>query len=102
VKIRQRLEPLVEAASNAHAGAVLERDVANLAAYFGRLAPEILETRYEKEIWSLYRSGKLRPETELTGRVEKAVDVGGVTWVVDDALKEEAKRQLYRQEMGQK
>jgi RIO kinase 1 len=99
------LPQAVDAASNAHAGAMLERDVANLAAYFGRFAPEILETRYGKEIWSLYKSGRLHPETELTGRferVEKAVDVGSVMQVVDDALKEEAKRQLYRQEIGQK
>ena len=99
------LPQTVDAAGNAHAGGMLERDVANLAHYFGRFAPELLDTQYGKEIWSLYKSGKLRPETELTGRferVEKAVDVGSVMRVVDDALREEAKRQLYRQEMGQK
>lgn len=99
------LPQAVDAAGNAHAGGMLERDVGNLAAYFGQYAPEILETRYGKEIWSLYQSGKLHPETELTGRferVEKAVDVNGVMRVVDDALKEEAVRQLYRQEMAQK
>ena len=98
------LPQTVDAAGNAHAGAMLERDVANLTHYFGRFAPELLDTQYGKEIWSLYKSGKLRPETGLTGRferVEKAVDVGSVMRVVDDALKEEAKRQLYRQEMGQ-
>ena len=99
------LPQTVDAAGNAHAGGMLERDVANLTHYFGRFAPELLDTQYGKEIWSLYKSGKLRPETELTGRferVEKAVDVGSVMRVVDDALREEAKRQLYRQEMGQK
>ena len=35
-------------------------------------------------------------------RIEKPVDVGSVMREVDDALKEEAKRQLYREEMGQK
>jgi RIO kinase 1 len=99
------LPQTVDAAGNAHAGGMLERDVANLTHYFGRFAPELLDTQYGKEIWSLYKSGKLRPETELTGRferVEKAADVGSVMRVVDDALREEAKRQLYRQEMGQK
>jgi RIO kinase 1 len=99
------LPQTVDAAGNAHAGGMLERDVANLTHYFGRFAPELLDTQYGKEIWSLYKSGKLRPETGLTGRferVEKAVDVGSVMRVVDDALREEAKRQLYRQEMGQK
>jgi RIO kinase 1 len=85
---------------------MLERDVANITAYLGRFAPELLDTRYAKEIWELYKSGELNPEVELTGRferIEKAVDVDGVIQVVDNALKEEAARQLYRQQMtGQK
>ena len=99
------LPQAVDAAGNAHAGGMLERDVANLTNYFGRFAPELLDTRYGKEIWSLYKSGKLRADSELTGRYErkdKPVDVDGVIRVVDDALREEAARQLYRMEMGQK
>ncbi len=98
------LPQTVDAAGNAHAGGMLERDVANLTRYFGRFAPELLDTQYGKEIWSLYKSGKLRPETDLTGRferVETAADVGSVMRVVDDALKEEARRQRAREEMGQ-
>ena len=99
------LPQAVDAAGNAHAEGMLERDVANLRSYFGRFAPEILDTRYGKEIWSLYKKGELRPETELTGRFErkeKPVDVDGVIRVVDDALEEEARRQLYRMEAEQK
>jgi len=99
------LPQAVDAAGNAHAGSMLERDVANLTHYFGRFAPEILDTEYGKEIWSLYQSGKLYPKIELTGRferIESPVDVDGVIRVVDDALKEEAARQLYRQAMAQK
>ncbi len=99
------LPQAVDAAGNAHARSMLERDVGNLTAYLGRFAPEILSSEYGKEIWSLYQSGSLTPEVELTGRferIEKAVDVDGVIRLVDDALKEEAKRQLYRAEMGQK
>jgi len=99
------LPQAVDAAGNAHAGGMLERDLGNLAAYFGRFAPEILDTRYGKEIWSLYKSGKLHPETELSGRferVERAADVDGVMRLVEDALKEEAVRQRVRQELGQK
>ena len=99
------LPQAVDAASNAHASGMLERDVGNLTRYFGRFAPELLATEYAKEIWSLYKSGRLHPETELSGRyqrVEKAVDVDGVMRVVDDALKEEAARQRYREEMARK
>jgi RIO kinase 1 len=99
------LPQTVDAAGNAHASSMLERDVANLTNYFGRFAPELLHTAYGKEIWSLYKSGNLTPETELTGRferIEKPVDVGSVMREVDDALKEEARRQLHRMEMEQK
>ena len=98
------LPQAVDAAGNAHAGDMLERDVANLTACLGRFAPELLDTRYGKEIWSLYKSGKLRADSDLTGRFErkeKPVDVDGVIRVVDDALKEEAARQRYRMEIGQ-
>jgi RIO kinase 1 len=98
------LPQAVDAAGNAHASSMLERDTGNLAAYCGRFAPELLDTRYGSEIWSLYRSGKLHPAAELTGRFErseKPADVGGVMRLVDDALKEEAARQRYRQESGQ-
>ena len=99
------LPQAVDAAGNAHASGMLERDVGNLTRYFGRFAPELLHTEYAKEIWSLYKSGRLTPEIELSGRyerVEKAVDVDGVMRLVDDALKEEAARQLYTREMPQK
>jgi RIO kinase 1 len=99
------LPQAVDAAGNAHAAGMLERDVANITGYLGRFAPELLDTRYAKEIWEHYKSGELNPDVELTGRyerVEKAVDVDGVIQVVDNALKEEAARQLYRQQMTQK
>lgn len=97
------LPQAVDAAANAHASSMLERDAGNLAAYCGRFAPELLDTQYGEEIWSLYRSGKLHPAIELTGRFERSeipADVGSVMRVVDDALKEEAARQRYRQESG--
>ncbi|HWQ94906.1 MAG TPA: PA4780 family RIO1-like protein kinase [Gammaproteobacteria bacterium] len=98
------LPQAVDAASNNAAASMLERDVARLAAYFGRFAPELLTTDYGKEIWSLYQSGKLHPESELTGRFarsEKPADVGSVMRQVDEARKEEEARQRYRQQMEQ-
>jgi RIO kinase 1 len=97
------LPQAVDAAGNNHACSMFERDVANLAAYFGRFAPDLLTTDYGMEIWSLYQSGKLNPEVELTGRFErseKPADVAGVMREVDAALKEEAARQRYKQDMG--
>ena len=91
------LPQAVDAAGNNHAKSMLERDVRNLTNYFGRYAPELIETEYGKEIWSLYESGVLTPDVTLTGRFEqtlKPVDLGSVVREIDDARAEEAARQL--------
>jgi RIO kinase 1 len=96
------LPQAVDAAGNNHASSMLERDVGNLTTYFGRFAPELLGSEYGKEIWSLYKSGALHPEVELTGRFErsmKAVDLDGVMREIDDIRAEEAARQLRLQEI---
>lgn len=96
------LPQAVDAAGNNHAASMLERDVANVTAYFGRFAPDLLNTQYGKEIWSLYAQGKLHPEVKLTGHFsvsQKAVDLGSVMREIDDARAEEAARQLRMQEM---
>lgn len=52
------LPQAVDAAGNNHAFSMLERDVGNMAAYFGRFAPELRQTRYAKEMWALYEAGE--------------------------------------------
>lgn len=47
------LPQAVDAAGNNHAFSMLERDVGNMAAYFGRFAPELRQTRYAKEMGAL-------------------------------------------------
>jgi RIO kinase 1 len=61
------LPQAVDAAANNHAETMFERDVNNITAYYGQFAPQLLKTRYAKEIWLLYEDGKLTPETPLTG-----------------------------------
>ena len=99
------LPQAINAAGNNHAFSMLERDIKNLAAYFGRFAPEILSTDYAMEIWSLYESGKLHPESELTGRFqrsEKPADVDSVMREIDAAIREaEEERQRYIQRLEQ-
>lgn len=46
------LPQAIDAAANNQALKMLLRDVENLAAYFGRFAPELLATDYGREIWS--------------------------------------------------
>jgi RIO kinase 1 len=96
------LPQAIDAAANNNASRMLERDVENLASYFGQFAPELLRTDYGKEIWSLYETGALQPQSELTGRFklnEKLADLNGVMRVIDAARDEEAAR-LARKSAG--
>jgi len=80
------LPQAIDAAGNNNAGRMLERDVANMTAYFGRFAPELLSSEYGKEIWKLYMSGQLKASTELTGTIApstKPADVRGVMREID-------------------
>ncbi len=89
------LPQAIDAAANNNAARLLERDVENLATYFGQFAPELLRTDYGKEIWSLYETAALQPETELTGhfkRDEKPTDLKSVMRVIDAARDEEEAR----------
>jgi len=89
------LPQAVDAAGNNHASRMLLRDVANLRAFFGRFAPELLDTAYGPEIWDLYRRGLLGTATPLTGRFTpdaSTVDLAAVMREIDDARLEEAAR----------
>ncbi|MFZ6046248.1 PA4780 family RIO1-like protein kinase [Pseudomonas sp. CR3202] len=90
------LPQAVDAAGNNHAFRMLERDVGNMAAYFGQFAPELKYTRYAKEMWALYEDGKLTPQTELSGQFaepEDAADLDAVMREIKAALADEARRQ---------
>jgi RIO kinase 1 len=94
------LPQAVDAAANNNAARMLERDVDNLAAYFGQFAPELLNTRYGKEIWKLYESGSLHPDVPLTGRFkssDKKADVKSVMKVIADAREEAMQRRFERE-----
>ncbi len=94
------LPQAVDAACNNNARRMLERDVANMAAYFGHFAPELLKTDYGREMWKLYQSGELHPETVLTGHFEdntKPADVRSVMREIDAAREENEARQRFLQ-----
>ncbi|MDP3590145.1 MAG: PA4780 family RIO1-like protein kinase [Methylobacter sp.] len=94
------LPQAVDAAANNNAARMLERDVDNLADYFGRFAPELLKTEYGKEIWKLYESGDLTPQVALTGRFQgstKMADVRSIMREINDA-RDEAIQRRYEHE----
>ncbi|MCE9681891.1 PA4780 family RIO1-like protein kinase [Halomonas alkalisoli] len=99
------LPQAVDAAGNNSAEMMLERDVNNMRAYFGRYAPELLNTDYAKEIWALYEAGELHPESKLTGCFAydtTAVDVDDLLAVIEDAREEQDEHlaMLARNEQG--
>jgi RIO kinase 1 len=95
------LPQAVDAVGNNNAFAMLQRDVNNITAYCGRYAPELLATEYAHEIWKLFHSRKLRPDTELTGLFvhdQTEADVDGVLRQIDEARQEAERRQRGRDE----
>jgi len=94
------LPQAVYAAANNNASRMLERDVENLAVYFGQFAPELLDTQYGKEIWAIYQKGELLPDTPLSGRIqqtEKKADVRAVMREIDAARDDHAAKLRYQQ-----
>lgn len=94
------LPQAVNAAGNNHAFSMLERDVNNMADYFGQFAPELLNTDYAHEIWELYESGKLTPNAKLTGTFEHSTveaDIAAVLREIEDARLEMERRKAARE-----
>jgi RIO kinase 1 len=94
------LPQAVDAAANNNAFRMLERDVANLATYFGQFAPELLNTHYAREIWAIYQRGELLPDTPLTGKFkqdEKTADVRSVMREITSARDDHEAKLRYQQ-----
>ena len=90
------LPQAVDAAANNNAFAMLERDINNMTSYYGQFAPELLGSKYAKEMWALFEDGELHPDVELTGQFEEdaeAADVDTVMQEIKAAFEEEQARQ---------
>lgn len=95
------LPQAVDAAANNNAQAMLQRDVNNITRYYAQYAPELIDSRYGQEIWSLYENGKLQPNTELTGIFkgnEQEADVESVMLEINAILTEEQERKQRQRE----
>lgn len=93
------LPQAVNAASNNNAFSMLERDVNNMRAAFGRAAPELLGTEFAHEIWKLYEAGELLPESFLTGQFQRdrtAANVAAVLDHIEEERREAEERQRRR------
>lgn len=89
------LPQAVDAAANNNARSMLERDVKNMSDYYGLFAPELRNSHYAEEIWSLYEEGQLHPDVKLTGHFAvdtHAADVDSVMQEIKAALADEESR----------
>jgi RIO kinase 1 len=85
----------VDAAHNQSARTILVRDVDNLTSFLARFAPDLSETRYGQEIWSLYERAQLFPDSPLTGRWRgstRRADTRSVMREIDAAAREARSR----------
>lgn len=89
----------VNAAQNQNARALLMRDVENLHRFLARWAPGSRRRRYAEEMWALYESSSLTPDTQLTGNFKQArgpVDTTAVMDLIGEANRDEASRRRAR------
>ena len=90
------LPQAVDASANNNAKSMLLRDVNNMTAYFAQFAPQIANTQYGKEIWSLYEAGELTGDSLLTGQFiedESNADVGNIMDEIEAARTEHEENQ---------
>jgi len=78
------LPQAVDASANNNAKVMLGRDVDNITHYYGQFAPELLKTKYAQEMWALYESGDLSPETQLTGLYKENTVSANVDNVIEE------------------
>jgi RIO kinase 1 len=78
------LPQAVDASANNNAKSMLLRDVNNMTTYYSQFAPELIETEYGKEIWSLYESGNLSADSELSGLFEEDQTTTDVDNIMDE------------------
>ncbi len=97
------LPQVINAAANNNAARFFARDVNNITAYYGLYAPELLATRYDGEIWSLFEAGELHPECELSGVYQedsRLADVDSVLHEIEAVKAEELERRERLREAG--
>lgn len=88
----------VDAAHNQNARKLLLRDVNNLHDFLCRHVRGARRLPFAEEMWDLYESNQLTPETPLTGRYRPAhrvADTASVLSLIDDAKRDERRRREF-------
>jgi RIO kinase 1 len=98
------LPQAVDASANNNAKAMLLRDVNNITTYYAQYVPELAQTKFGEEMWSLYEAGELNDNSKLTGQFKEntqAADVGNVLNEIQAAFEQEQDRLAYLKEAAE-
>ena len=85
----------VDSAHNQNARKLLLRDVDNLHRFLARFVRDARRMPYAEEMWELYQSNGLTPDTRLTGRFRQSrerADTASVLALIEDARQDERRR----------
>ena len=85
----------VDPAKNQNARKLLLRDVDNLYRYVSRFVPGLRRIPYAEEMWSLYESNQLRPDTVLRGQyrdTRKQVDTQALLDLIGEEKRDADRR----------
>ncbi|MHA7837288.1 MAG: RIO1 family regulatory kinase/ATPase domain-containing protein, partial [bacterium] len=85
----------VDAARNPSARKLLLRDVENLERFLSRFAPGDRIQPFAEEMWALYETNRLEPDTQLTGSYRRPtgpVHTDEVLALIEDAGRDERRR----------
>jgi RIO kinase 1 len=73
----------VDPSKNQNARKLLLRDVENLHRFYSKFVPEVPRAPYAEEMWALYESNRLTPETRLRGQYRGSQKKANVTELMD-------------------
>jgi RIO kinase 1 len=73
----------VDPSKNQNARKLLLRDVDNLHRFYSKFAPDEPRAPYAEEMWSLYESNRLTPETRLRGQYRSSQKKANVAELMD-------------------
>ncbi len=89
------LPQAVDASANNNAKSMLMRDVNNMTNYYAQFCPALKQSKYGQEMWALFESGELTPESNLTGLFQESTESADVDTVLEEikaAFEEEEAR----------
>ncbi len=89
----------VDPSKNQNARKLLLRDVDNLHRFYSRFAPNAQRAPYAEEMWALFESNQLTPETRLRGQYRasrKQTDVAAVMDFIGEVNEDERRRRRAR------